>query len=98
MDSFGPSDYFVAALEAMACGVPVISSNVGGMPEIIEAPRGILVEPSNTSEIASAMLKYVEDKELRQLGGKNARAFATKSFDPNQTAATYRTIYESLLK
>jgi glycosyltransferase involved in cell wall biosynthesis len=97
LDSFGPSDYFIAALEAMACGVPVISSNVGGMPEIIESPRGSLVDPLDVEAISQAMLAYAENPEYRKSGGEDARRFARATFDPSLAADAYRTMYTEVL-
>jgi glycosyltransferase involved in cell wall biosynthesis len=59
-ESFG-----LPILEAMACGVPVITSNVTGCPEIA-GDAALLVNPRSTDEIAEAMLKLVENKKLRQ--------------------------------
>lgn len=96
MDSLGPSDYFVAALEAMASGVPVISSDVGGMPEIIAHPRGRLVDPSDVGEMTKAMLEYAENAALREEAGEDARRFALETFEPTKTSATYIRMYEGI--
>lgn len=98
MDSFGPSDHFVAAIESMACGVPVVSSDVGGMSEIIESPRGVLVDPTDYKAMVHAMLLYVENKELRRTGGEDARNFVVATFDSCKTVEAYRTIYDGLLE
>ena len=95
MDSLGPSDYFVAAMEALASGVPVISSDVGGMPEIIDDAHGRLVDPANTDSLAGAMIEYLEDAELRTRSGAEARRFAARTFDPSETATSYDRIYEA---
>jgi glycosyltransferase involved in cell wall biosynthesis len=59
-ESFG-----LPIIEAMACGVPVITSNVTGCPEIA-GDAAVLVDPRNTDEIAGEMLRLVENKMLRQ--------------------------------
>jgi glycosyltransferase involved in cell wall biosynthesis len=64
----------MAILEAMSWGLPVISTTVGGIPEII-VPRktGILVNPGNIQEIKKAMQLCIENKELRISWGLAAR-------------------------
>lgn len=66
-------------LEAMACGTPVITSNVSSMPEIA-GDAALLVNPSNIDELSSALQTVLEDEELRSkhqaLGVKRARHFS----------------------
>jgi len=55
----------LAAIEAMACGTPVISTNVGGMPELIsDGVNGLLVEPADPSKLAEAIIRLNDDKKL----------------------------------
>jgi len=67
-------------LEAMACGVPVISSQSSSIPEITGKDGAILVNPKNTEELSSAMLKIVKDRsfaeELAQRGLKRSKDFS----------------------
>lgn len=70
MDVFGvPStedseSFGVAAVESMACGVPVVVSNVGGLPEVVlEGKTGYVVPKENPKELAKAILSLVENKE-----------------------------------
>ena len=59
-------------LEAGLAGLPVIASNVGGIPEIIEnGKEGLLVHPANPEELAAAIKKLVENKTLRETLAKN---------------------------
>jgi len=61
-------------LEAMAMGIPVITTNVGGNPELIENNKnGILVEYNNKEQLKSAILKLYRDKELRERLIQNAK-------------------------
>lgn len=57
--------FAIALLEAMACGLPVIASDVGANRDMIESKGGIIVAPHNTEEIISA-IKQLEDSESRQ--------------------------------
>ena len=52
-------------IEAMACGIPVAASRVGGIPEIASEGGVILVDPNSSVELADALQKLVEDKVLR---------------------------------
>jgi glycosyltransferase involved in cell wall biosynthesis len=97
IDSLGPSDYFVAVLEAMASGRPTVVSRVGGMPEVVESSWGRLIDPQNTSEIAQAMGEYVADEDLRKRSGDLARAFCEATFKPASVAATWNGIYEEII-
>lgn len=68
-ESFG-----VAIVEAMACGKPVVVSNVGGLPEVVEDGTTGLVVPSRDPEnTAKAIEKLLLDKQLRKTFGNNGR-------------------------
>ncbi len=61
-------------LESMACGVPVVASNVGGVSEIIENwYNGILIEPKSPRRIALAVIRLLKDEQLRISMGEKAR-------------------------
>ncbi len=69
------------ALEWLACGVPVVASSVGCLPEIVENGRtGFVVSPGNPREIASAICKLAENRKLRETLGANARKDAESRF------------------
>jgi glycosyltransferase involved in cell wall biosynthesis len=51
-------------IEAMACGTPIIASNTSCIPEIV-GDAGVLVNPYNVEEVASALLNLAEDPELK---------------------------------
>ena len=63
-----------AVTEAMACGLPVITTSVGGHPELItDNENGILVEPKDIIVLAQKLLELILNEDLRMRLGKNAR-------------------------
>jgi glycosyltransferase involved in cell wall biosynthesis len=85
-------------LEAMACGVPVVATRVGGVPEVVEdGISGLLTSPDDTGALAAAMLDALVDPELRRRlseGGLRRVQHFTLDRMVDQTAA----LYEELLK
>lgn len=69
-------------VEAMAHGLPVIASAVGGIPDLITAETGILVPPDDTEALANAMMVLALDPELRVRMGQAARDRYEKLFSP----------------
>ena len=68
-------------LEAMACGLPVVSTDVSGIPELVESGRdGILVQPRNPEMLADALDHLLSDEGLRKQLGAAATAKVAKSF------------------
>lgn len=83
-------------LEAMATGKPVIGSRVGGIPEIVNhGVNGLLVEPNNVDQLASAMGLLARDDEARSRMGRSALEFA-KANDWSAVAAKLCKVYESI--
>ena len=79
-------------VEAMACGVPSISSNRHAPPEVI-ADSGILVDPYNVAEIKDAMMELGKNEELHSKLSKNALV-RSKDFSWKNTAASLLQLYE----
>lgn len=67
-ESFG-----LVLIEALACGKPVIGSDVGGISEIIEDNVGLLINPKDNQSVANAIDKLVNDENLRMILSMNAR-------------------------
>lgn len=92
-ESFG-----VAALEASACGLPVVVSNVGGFPEIVkENQTGYLVPPQNTEVLANKILDLVLDENKRKSFGRNGRIFVLENYDWENNVDTMEKVYGNLL-
>lgn len=69
-------------VEAMACGKPIIASEVGGIPDMIGEESGILVPPGDMSALAEAMLRLAQNPELRRTMGLAAIERYQKLFSP----------------
>lgn len=88
-ESFG-----LAALEAMACGVPVISSNSGGLPEVnFEGISGYLSNVGDVDEMAANAIKILEDDEVLKQFKQNALEVA-KKFDIQNILPKYEALYQ----
>jgi glycosyltransferase involved in cell wall biosynthesis len=89
----------VAALEAMAVGLPIIASEVGGLREVVEDDRtGILVPPANPAAIGSAIARLADGPGLRAEMGAAARARALENYSMAETAALTLEIYRACLR
>jgi len=87
-----------AILESMACGIPVISTDVGGVPEIIETGyNGILVKPGSTRDLADAIVNLLEDKSLRNLISLRAKETIRKNFSWSVNIKKYLETYSNAL-
>ncbi|RUA09028.1 MAG: hypothetical protein DSY81_07940 [Bacillota bacterium] len=77
-----------AAREALSCGVPVIASRRGLLPELIPANSGILLQNEATETLSEAMLGLARDPHRRQQMARNAREHAIETFDAGVLATT----------
>ncbi len=92
-ESFG-----VAAVEAMASGLPVIASRVGGIPEIIiDGETGLLVEPENPTALAQAIMTLVRDIKVGQKMGQAGRKYVSQKFQWDESLRLMLHIYDKLL-
>lgn len=87
-----------AVLEAMAIGLPVVSTNVGGMPEVIQTEiTGLLVEPYEPYQIARAINRFVVELDMKNGCIKNARELIESDFGLQRLVQVFDQRYESLI-
>lgn len=87
-----------AIIEAMACGKPVIATNIGGPAEIIQNEvNGILVPAANSKAIAMQVDRLMRDENERRRIGKNARETAVQHYSWVKIAEKYHQLYSELL-
>ena len=88
--------YPLAILEAMACKVPVIASEIGGIPDIIkDGVNGMLVQPGDQIELANTILKLIENPLLIDKLSNNAFN-SVKKYSWLNIAKETETIYKEL--
>lgn len=92
-ESFG-----LVALEAMACEVPVIASNSGGLPEVvIDGVTGFLADPGAIEEMAHKGIKLLENVELHNQFAQNARHRVVTNFSAAEIVEEYQEYYQKLM-
>ncbi len=68
-----------AILEAMAYGLPVVATRVGGVPEIVTDDTGFVVDPSDFESLVEATKNLVTDRDRRKIMGANGKAFVSRN-------------------
>ena len=87
----------LVTVEAMACGKPVIGSNVGGIPEVIkEGVNGLLVKPRDPEDLANKIVSLLENPDLTKKMGAEGRRMAEENFDIKRRIDRILTIYSKL--
>jgi len=88
----------IVTLEAMACGTPVIGTNVGGIPDIIkDRITGLLVEEKNGKAIADSILEIIQNTSLRDDMCKNAHQLVQERFSWDVIARRFLKLYKKIL-
>jgi L-malate glycosyltransferase len=92
-ESFG-----LAGLEAQACEVPVVGSNIGGIPEVIDdGVTGLLYELGDVDGMAAGAIELLSDPERHRDFGRRARERALERFAEAKVVGNYRALYERVL-
>lgn len=90
--------YGVALLEAMACAVPVVSTNVGGPSEtIVEGETGWLIPPRDPEALAARVCELLGNPDLRRRMGENGRRRVETRYNLSNTVAQLERVYKELL-
>jgi N-acetyl-alpha-D-glucosaminyl L-malate synthase BshA len=93
-ESFG-----LAALEAMACEVPVVASRVGGLPEVVEdGVSGFLHDPEAVEDMAATAIAILEDPALQRRVGQAACRRVREQFCVERVVPMYEACYRSIVK
>lgn len=94
LESFG-----VAVVEASACGLPVVVSRVGGLPEVVQDGKtGIIVPPKDVNALVQALETLIENKELRVKMGEAGRAFVQQFYEWEFCVDKIEQLYYQIIK
>ena len=87
----------MVVLEAQAAGIPVMASNVGGVPDLIEhGVTGLLTDPTHPETMRVALKRMLDDRDLVEHLAENGRRQATHRFHPRVIAETHLHIYREM--
>jgi glycosyltransferase involved in cell wall biosynthesis len=96
--TMGPADYPLAALEAMSCGVPIVATGVGGLPELVaESGGGLNVGTPSVDNVAAGLEELLEDPDSRSRLGSRARTFAREMCGVDTVAGRYENLLLGLV-
>jgi len=86
----------VALMEAMACGVPVVASDLSGIPELVRhGQSGLLIPPGDTAALADAIQRLHTDRALRRRLARGARETVCRDFDLSKNAASLTSYFHA---
>ncbi|MCB0278913.1 MAG: N-acetyl-alpha-D-glucosaminyl L-malate synthase BshA, partial [Calditrichaeota bacterium] len=93
-ESFG-----LAALEAMVCGLPVIGSDSGGLPEVVDdGQNGFLSQPGDIQKMANDTIKLLTDDQLYNSFSQAAKQCSLERFNASNIVPKYEKLYQNLIK
>ncbi|HEX2531234.1 MAG TPA: glycosyltransferase family 4 protein [Burkholderiaceae bacterium] len=87
----------MSVLEAMACGLPIVSTPVGGIPEVVtDGVEGYLVPPGDVAALVGALDRLLSDGDLRRRMGEAARHRAENTFSVERVLPQLESLYREL--
>ena len=86
----------IAIIEAICCGLPIISTNVGAIPEIVLSNNGTLLNPGDLNKITESILEYYEDRKLTEIISNNNYSDSIKRFSFDRVFKELDFIYNQL--
>ena len=93
LESFG-----LAALEALACEVPVISTRIGGIPEVVnDGETGFLSDVGDIEKMTADVLRLLADEDLRRSFGEKGRELAVQRYGSDKIIPQYINFYERVV-
>ena len=87
----------LSVMEAMASGLPVVSTAAGGVPQLVEnGLEGVIVESGDVQSLADSMVSLLKNRKARQSFGMAAARRARENFDVSDMVHAYEKLYEDL--
>ena len=84
--------------ESMACGTPMVSCKIGGVPDLVRPGRtGYLAVPEDAEDFANGIVQLLEDNSLRDRLGKNCRAIAVEEYSLELQVKRYIELYRQIM-
>ncbi len=84
-------------IEAMAQGLPIVATDVGGIPDVVSSATGILIQPNDTAALTEAIVQLAADAQLRQRMGESARRRYEQLFSPDAVMPVLLNSYQRVL-
>ena len=84
-------------LEAMAAGTPIVTTSVGGIPDLVSPAEGVLVPPEDPKALAAAIRTALDDREAAAARSRAAQLRQRTEFDVGPWSARYESIYRDLI-
>ena len=87
----------LVAIESLAAGTPVVASNTGGLPEIIQHEKtGLLVPPTDSHALVDAISRYIDDSELRNRLATAGKQYVLERFSPEALISDIEATYQQV--
>lgn len=85
-------------IESMSCGIPVVATDVGGVTEALDESCGFICKPKNHEEIGQRVVELLQNKELREKMGENARQKVINNFTVGNFVNAYEDVYNRVVE